>query len=434
MTKKYRSSPEFLRFFFAKTYENPQEREVMKTFVALGIVLALLAVSQVVAVGFTEIMYDPYGDDNNKEFLEVQGATNLSKWVITDAVSNDTLVPLQETGSDYSLIVEEGFNYTGLSCNIYSAGATIGNNLNNDKDNVTLYDRQGALVARASYSFGFGGANNNHTLEFVDKLWVEDASGQKVSDVASFRALKRFTGYETTLSVRLKDSTKYRSGEYQVVVEGIDERDEAALDISQKEAVAASSTTTASGNTAQNPSCARTVDERKTFTIDSFYTRSTKTASNIKLFATVKGEGNVTLSLVGLLDHQSTGETLNGSYAYSANATLQPGPNLFILKLNDSKRMVAERSLLLEVENDTIKEVEWFSLTPRLLNTGIDAATSGQRGVQKISVGKNATNSSSALSGAVVAYNADRTVRLLPLLLGLIGLLLFGLVLQHRKS
>ena len=67
---------------------------------------------------------------------------NLTGFIIGDSSSNDTLVALQIKECDFALIVERDFNYSNLSCSIYSAGAAIGNNLGNLElqINATLYD------------------------------------------------------------------------------------------------------------------------------------------------------------------------------------------------------------------------------------------------------------------------------------------------------
>ncbi|MFH1072487.1 MAG: hypothetical protein V1743_03600 [Nanoarchaeota archaeon] len=86
-----------------------------------------------------EVMYNPAGPDNNQEFVEIKGTDNLSSYLLGDLSFNDSLELLQYVqGAEYSLVVEEGYNYTGLNCSIYSAGPTIGDNLGNDGDALFL--------------------------------------------------------------------------------------------------------------------------------------------------------------------------------------------------------------------------------------------------------------------------------------------------------
>ena len=51
----------------------------------------------------------------------------------------------------YSLIVEKDFDYSGINASIYSAGATIGDNLNNDEDVIILRQKEGNIPDVVSY-------------------------------------------------------------------------------------------------------------------------------------------------------------------------------------------------------------------------------------------------------------------------------------------
>ncbi len=124
---------------------------------------------------FTEILYNPAGIDNKKEFIELVGAPNLSGWVISDAASNDTLRPRrQNSSSSVSLIVEEGFSVENLSCSVYIAGATIGNGLNNGGDELSLFDPAGRLAARTSYDGR--AAREGYAIEWRNDSWREGRS------------------------------------------------------------------------------------------------------------------------------------------------------------------------------------------------------------------------------------------------------------------
>src|SRR3989344_5514945 len=107
-----------------------------------------------------EVMYNPQGDDNNFEYVEIYSTERLDNYEITDLASSDSLILVKSYESDHHLIVEEGFNYSGIDANIYSVGATIGNNLNNDGDVLVLTDVNGTLVDAFSYTKEFG-ANGN---------------------------------------------------------------------------------------------------------------------------------------------------------------------------------------------------------------------------------------------------------------------------------
>tara|TARA_Y100000310_G_scaffold302730_1_gene340435 strand:- start:1111 stop:2997 length:1887 start_codon:yes stop_codon:yes gene_type:complete len=117
-----------------------------------------------------EIMYNPEGSDNNKEFIEIYHTEqiNLTNWIVGDSASNDTLTLLNYSQSNYSLIVEESFNYSEISASVYSVGATIGNNLGNTEDTVYLYDNSSNLISTITYNNSWGADGNGYTLEKID--------------------------------------------------------------------------------------------------------------------------------------------------------------------------------------------------------------------------------------------------------------------------
>lgn len=141
-------------------------------YLFLYLLLLLLASAQA-EITITEVMYNPGGDDNNREFVEISGTNNLTGYLVGDTTSNDSLLLLFAHPGNTSLIVEEEFNYSGLNASIYSVGKTIGNNLN-DEDTIFLYAPNGNLTARFSYTSELGGQNNNRSLEKrEDSSWGE---------------------------------------------------------------------------------------------------------------------------------------------------------------------------------------------------------------------------------------------------------------------
>src|SRR3989344_5320460 len=102
------------------------------------IILALILVNGNIFIN--EVMYDPDGDDNNREFIEISHDVdvNLSNYTINDLDSEDSLKQVKYFSGNYSLIVEEEFNYSSINATIYDIGKTIGNSLNNDKDAIII--------------------------------------------------------------------------------------------------------------------------------------------------------------------------------------------------------------------------------------------------------------------------------------------------------
>jgi len=135
------------------------------------LLIGILILPYTLGVNINEIMYNPPGSDNNQEFVEVFGTDNLSDYTIGDLASNDSLELVKFVLGNFSLIVEEGFNYTGINCSIYSVGATIGNNLNNDADMVFLYFNN-TLIETVSYDNSMAN-NNGYSLELINGSWQE---------------------------------------------------------------------------------------------------------------------------------------------------------------------------------------------------------------------------------------------------------------------
>jgi len=146
-----------------------------------------------------EVNYNPEGNDNNKEYIEVivNSWKNIDGWTIEDGDnSTDTLELIAgngyglqsvfENGDNSSdtprfisscgynrinIIVEEGFNLTGLDLNVvnvYSAGKSIGNGLGNSGDSIKLYDLRGNLMFNAEYNGSVGNGNGNSVCFMVN--------------------------------------------------------------------------------------------------------------------------------------------------------------------------------------------------------------------------------------------------------------------------
>lgn len=139
----------------------------------------LLSINLVNALTINEINYNPEGDDNNHEYIELslEEPLNLTNYTIQDLSSQDSLTLLQYIPeSNYALIVEEGFDYTNLNCSIYSVGATIGNNLNNDEDFILIKNLESTILDAIHYFSSWGGNNNGYSIcKIPDKngLWQE---------------------------------------------------------------------------------------------------------------------------------------------------------------------------------------------------------------------------------------------------------------------
>lgn len=130
----------------------------------------LFCISNVLALQISEVYYDPPGDDNNREFVELfmNKSVNLTNYTIADSSSNDTLIMAKYVNSSFALIVEDGFDYSTLNCTIYMVGSTIGNNLNNEMDDVKLYYNS-TLLTQMSYNQKIEG---NLSLNLYNYSWI----------------------------------------------------------------------------------------------------------------------------------------------------------------------------------------------------------------------------------------------------------------------
>ncbi len=143
------------------------------------VILTLLYPALVSSVRINEVMYNPKGSDNNKEFVEIIGTNNLSRYVIGDLASNDSLEMIVYGQANLSLIVEEEFNLSGIHTDssstirrsVYSAGSTIGNGLNNGGDTVFLYNGS-ELVDFMGYD-GSLASDNGFSLVLINGSWQE---------------------------------------------------------------------------------------------------------------------------------------------------------------------------------------------------------------------------------------------------------------------
>ncbi len=148
----------------------------------LGFLLSLLVIClpsaaalEMGEVKISEVMYNPAGSDNNQELVELvmDIPLNLTNWRIADSTSEDVLIPLLLRDSVYAIIVEEGYNYSGINSSVYSVGATIGNNLGNEADLIQIINPEGAVMASLSYNSSWGGDGNGKSICLFNNSWQE---------------------------------------------------------------------------------------------------------------------------------------------------------------------------------------------------------------------------------------------------------------------
>ncbi len=132
------------------------------------IVLFSSSVSALIVVN--EIMFNPVGDEDN-EFVEIyyNSWVNLSGYTVEDLSSSDILKEVKvENNSNYALIVENSFNFSGINSSVYTIGSSIGSGLNNDGDLIILRDNKSKIIDLVYYSDSWGGDDNGFSIERID--------------------------------------------------------------------------------------------------------------------------------------------------------------------------------------------------------------------------------------------------------------------------
>jgi len=150
----------------------------------LGLFLVLAC--SVVSAEITEIMYNPEGKDNNKEYVEVvfDVPTNIGNWTIVSGDdSSDFLELFGGDGlSKINLIVEEEYDVSSLDLDVvsvYSIGKAIGKmGLKNTGDSISLYENEN-LVFSANYDDSMGNGNGMAVCYLDDAYECEPSPGEE---------------------------------------------------------------------------------------------------------------------------------------------------------------------------------------------------------------------------------------------------------------
>lgn len=193
-------------------------------------IIVLLVLAKVGAWDISEVMFDPEGSDNMKEFVEVAGTDNLTDSVVGNGERNVSLVLARFVPGNMSLIVEEGFAPESVNCSVYIAGATIAGGLKNAGGMVRIVVN-GSVVDEVSYTAEYAGGNGYSLERAGNGSWHESSrlggspceensapiSGQKVdlelqSNLPA--VLYASVEYDSLFQVR---NVKYRSGSSEAV-------------------------------------------------------------------------------------------------------------------------------------------------------------------------------------------------------------------------
>ncbi len=185
-------------------------------------VLVFVLCSTFVNAEITEIMYNPSGSDNNKEYVEVifSEGTLIDGWTIEDSTSQDIILLVNGSGnSKINLIVEEGyppyFDVDLEFVSIYSAGKTIGNGLSNAEDVVSLYNLNMDLVDSKSYDGSIGNGDGNAVCYGEEEYSCVPSPGE-INDGPSNESEGNETSEENKEIEEVNDENGY------IHIEGVD--------------------------------------------------------------------------------------------------------------------------------------------------------------------------------------------------------------------
>jgi len=138
-----------------------------------GVFLFILLLPGVSALHINEVMFNPLGSDNNREFVEVfLNDLILDNCSIADSTNTDELNILRRGENAYAVIVEEGFDphiINQSNATFYSVGTTIGDNLNNNEDNISIWCNN-TILANMSYD-GSLANGDGYSLEWYNNSW-----------------------------------------------------------------------------------------------------------------------------------------------------------------------------------------------------------------------------------------------------------------------
>ncbi len=170
-----------------------------------------------------EVMYNPEGDDDKREYVELLNlenfTVNLSGWVLSDGGKDDDV--LQGFGGGSTILSAEGYGLVTdedtelnppkdavhLSCGDKSI-ASYG--LANTGEKLLLYDELGRLVDSLEYDPGWGGNGDGKSLERVfpwEIHWVESSEEGGTPGEVNNPLIDRDN--PVTYIRRCKDKTRY---------------------------------------------------------------------------------------------------------------------------------------------------------------------------------------------------------------------------------
>lgn len=387
----------------------------MRIAFSLGI---LFCVSLVLATKITEVMYDPIGDENQGEFVEIYSLDNLSGYTFGDKSRNQTLQLTQWTDNPYALIVSTQYNRADPNFTFYTTGSQLGNGLSNTGDAVFLYFNN-TLLDWMEYNKS--AAPEGYTLERTELRWGPSSTLGGTPGHAPFPL--NFTNPDpeevsetydpSNLTMQIwTDKLIYKPGEkMKLALEWSDPGQTAQIDLRNVQGdllrTYPSSSRMISYTVTKNTSalwiqalnsehnltaqkvigiqliplapekvvvvkektCPKIRPLKDPVRIVSFYTRTQKYQETLRLYVHLEGEGNYTLLLDSPLETLYRNITFTGSYQDVFDVKPLPNKNLFALQVVDINKTWVNQVLTFNLEppNTTQTYSTQVSLTEKPL-------------------------------------------------------------------
>lgn len=138
--------------------------------------IALLIITLPVhALEWSEILFNPLGNDNGKEYVELIGTESLSGCTIRDASSVDTLILFHQgiPSNDIIMILENDSYWINASANAttYVIGSAIGNGLGNTFETINI--SCGSVLLFTSYNTTLlSNYTEGESIIFNNNSWI----------------------------------------------------------------------------------------------------------------------------------------------------------------------------------------------------------------------------------------------------------------------
>jgi len=186
--------------------------------VVMSLVLTLFIIGLVNGgVIINEVMAEP--SITAEEWVELYSDVDIEliDWIIADGNSNDTF-SLNISAGSYGLIIDNA-----LSCSSFSISnescieiPNIGNGLNNDGDEVYLYDNNSILID----SFDYDSSTSNISWQYCSGTWMEHPSTPNAVNNCTVATIEdTSSNEEVTLHIDWVDEEIINGEEFEIEIE-----------------------------------------------------------------------------------------------------------------------------------------------------------------------------------------------------------------------